>query len=62
MKKEPMCVIYVDDMIMSGPDDKDIENETKSLDIHDSEKRHMFELKCSGEVNEFLGIRIEKLG
>ena len=57
-----MCVVYVDDMIMSGPNGKVIENEIKSLGIHDREKRHTFELKCAGEVNDFLGIRIEKLG
>ena len=62
MKKNLMCVVYVDDMIMSGPDGIIIENEIKSLRIHDREKRHTFELKCAGEVNDFLEIRIEKLG
>ena len=62
MKKDLMCVIYVDDMIMSGPDPNVIENEIKNLGIHDNEKRHSFELKSAGEVNDFLGIRIEKLG
>ena len=62
MKKNLMCVIYVDGAIFSGPDATLIEEEIKSLGISDHEKRHSFELKNAGEVNDFLGIRIEKLG
>ena len=57
-----MCVVYVDDAIFSGPDGRIIEDEIRGLGIHDNEKRHSFELKCTGEINDFLSIRIEKLG
>ena len=53
MKKNLMCVIYVDDVIFSGPDAKLIEEEIESLGISDNEKRHAFELKNAGEVNDF---------
>ena len=62
MKKNLMCVVYVDDAIFSGPDANVIEDKIRGLGIHDNKKRHSFELKCSGEINDFLGIRIEKLG
>ena len=57
-----MCVIYVDDAIFSGPHAKLIEKEIESLEISNNEKQHTFELKNAGEVNDFLGIRIEKIG
>ena len=57
-----MCVVYVDDAIFSGPDGRIIEDEIRGLGIHDNEKRHSFKLKCTGEINDFLGIRVEKLG
>ena len=57
-----MCVVYVDDAIFSGPDGNMIEDEIRGLGIHGNEKRHSFKFKCTGEINDFLGIRIEKLG
>ena len=62
MKKNLMCGVYVDDAIFSGPDSNMIEDEIRGLGIHDNKKRHSFKLKCTGEINDFLGIRIEKLG
>ena len=62
MKKDMMCVVYVDDTIFSGPNADEIEAEIKSIGICDTEQRHAFELRNEGEVNDFLGIRISKTG
>ena len=62
MKKDMMCVVYVDDTTFSGPNADDIEAEIKSIEICDKEQRHTFELRNEGEVNDFLGIRISKTG
>ena len=62
MKKYIVCVIYVDDTIVAGPDPKAIEDIISSLGIPKEEQRHLFELRDEGEVGDFLGIRIEKTG
>ena len=62
MKDQMMCVVYVDDTIMAGPDGAAIEEEIKGLGVAKSEHRHQFVLRDEGEVGDFLGIRIEKTG
>ena len=62
MKKDLICVVYVDDTITAGPDSKDIEDLISSLGIAKEEQRYCFELRDEGEVGDFLGIRIEKKG
>ena len=62
MKKDMLCVIYVDDTILAGLDDAALEEAIKSLGIAEEEQRHTFELRDEGEVGDFLGIRIEKTG
>ena len=62
MKDEMICVVYVDDTIIAGPDTKKIEELITSLGIAKEEERHTFELRDEGEVGDFLGIRIAKTG
>lgn len=60
MKNNMMCVVYVDDTIIAGPDPEAIEQLITSLGVAKDEQRHTFELRDEGEVGDFLGIRIEK--
>jgi hypothetical protein len=61
MKKDMICICYVDDTILCGPDSEEIEKVIKSLGVHDNETRHhSFQLRDEGEVGDFLGIRITK--
>ena len=62
MKKDMICVCYVDDTIIAGPDAAAIEKEIRGLGVSDDEQRHSFELRNEGEVGDFLGIRIQKTG
>jgi len=62
MKKDIICVVYVDDTILAGPDPDALEKEIKGLGVSDDEQRHKFELRDEGEVGDFLGIRIAKTG
>ena len=56
MKNEMICVTYVDDTIIAGPDATEIEKLITSLGIAKNEQRHTFELRDEGEVGDFLGI------
>jgi hypothetical protein len=60
MKKNMICVVYVDDTILCGPDPLALEEEIKGLGVNSLEQRHSFQLRNEGEVGDFLGIRIEK--
>ena len=62
MKKDLICICYVDDTIMCGPDPDAIEREIKSLGVRESDHVHSFMLRDEGEVGDFLGIHIEKQG
>ena len=62
MKKDVICVVYVDDTIFAGPDVKKLEAEIKGLGVPSDEVQHTFELRNEGEVGDFLGIRIKKTG
>jgi hypothetical protein len=62
MKQDMICVVYVDDTILCGPDETALEAEIKGLGVHNLEKRHAFQLRNEGEVGDFLGIRIQKNG
>ena len=56
-----ICVVYVDDTIIAGPDSAAIEELIHSLGVAKDEQRHTFELRDEGEVGDFLGIRIERM-
>ena len=62
IKKDMICVVYVDDTILAGPDAEALDKVISSLGIADDEQRHTFELRDEGEVGDFLGVRIEKKG
>ena len=62
LKENMICVVYVDDTIISGPDSSKIEELITSLGVQKEEQRHTFALRDEGEVGDFLGIRIEKTG
>ena len=49
-EKIMMCVIYVDDTIIVGPDSVEIENMITSLGTAKERHRHIFELRDEGEV------------
>ena len=55
-----ICVVYVDDTIIAGPDEHAIEDLITDLGVSKDEHRHTFELRDEGEVGDFLGIRITK--
>ena len=59
MKENIICVVYVYDTILAGPDASDYDT-IVSLGIVDEEQRHSFEIRHEGEVGDFLEIRIEK--
>ena len=61
-KNQMICVVYVDDTIIAGPDGKEIEKEIHDLGVSKNEQQHKFELRNEGEVGDFLGIRIKKTG
>ena len=60
MKKDLICVVYVDDTIITGPNEQDINDLIKSLGVAEEEHIHKFELCDEGEVGAFLGIQIER--
>jgi hypothetical protein len=62
LKKDVICIIYVDDTIFAGKNSEDLEAIIKSLGVSDDEQRHSFTLCDEGKVGNFLGIRIEKVG
>ena len=62
MKKNMICLVYVDDTILASPDSKAIEHEITGLGVSTDEQRHQFQLRDEGKVGNFLGIRIKKLG
>ena len=57
-----LCVVYLDNTIIAGPDVSTIEEFISSLGIAKVEQWHYFELRDEGEVGDFLGIRIDKEG
>ena len=62
MKRDMVCVVYVDDTIFGGPDPEAIEREIQGLGVSRDVERHTFQLRDEGEVGDFLGIRIAKTG
>jgi hypothetical protein len=60
MKENMICVVYVDDTILCGPDSNALEAEIRGLGVNNLEQRHAFQLRNEGEVGDFLGIRIHK--
>jgi len=62
MKKDMICLVYVDDTILVSPDSEAIERKITGLGVSTNEQRHQFQLRDEGKVGDFLGIRIEKQG
>ena len=60
LKKDMICLIYVDDTIITGPDPNAVDELIKSLGVADEEQVHTFQLKDEGQVGAFLGIQIER--
>ena len=60
MKRDMICVVYVDDTIFASSDSNDIEEVITGLRAQNETQRHTFELRDESEVGDFLGIRIEK--
>ena len=60
LKEQMICLIYVDDTIITGPDPDAIESLIQSLGIAVDDQVHTFELRDEGEVGAFLGIQIER--
>ena len=61
MKKDMICVVYVDDTIIAGPDSDAIEHEIKLLGITNDEYHHKFQLRDEGEVGDFSALESRKL-
>ena len=59
MKQDMICIVYVDDTIIAGPNSTAIDALITSLGIQKDGQAHSFELRDEGEVGDFLGIRIE---
>eukprot|EP00972_Heterocapsa_arctica_P067745 10002557-Heterocapsa_arctica.AAC.2 len=55
-----ICVVYVDDTIITGPDSTAIDDLIRNLGVADQEQVHTFQLRDEGEVGAFLGIQIER--
>ena len=62
LKKDMICVVYVDDTILAGPDQTALDAMIKSLGVREADQSHSFGLRDEGEVGDFLGIRIKKCG
>ena len=62
MKGDLVCLVYVDDTILAGSDLDAINKEIQGLGVSTEEQDHSFQLRNEGQVGDFLGIRIEKLG
>ena len=54
MKKNMVCLVYVDDMILASPDSKAMEREITGLRVSTDEQRHEFQLRDEGKVGDFL--------
>ena len=57
-----ICVVYVDDTIIAGPDANEIEELIASLEVAKDNQQHTFEVRDEGEVGDFLVICIEEKG
>ena len=58
MKEEMICVIYLDNTIIAGPNSQAIEEEIRLFGITNDEFQHKFQLRDESEVGYYLGIRI----
>ncbi len=62
MKKDMICVIYVDDTIFAGPNQDMIDEEINQLGIKQPNEEQPLEFRDEGEISVFLGIKIEQKG
>ena len=61
MKGDLVCLVYVDDTILAGPNLDNINREITGMGVSTKDQTHCFQLRDEGQVGDFLGIRIEKL-
>jgi hypothetical protein len=61
MKPGIICVVYVDDTIISAQQLSEINWEIMSLGIVDYNMQHTFTLRDEGKVSALLGIQIKRL-
>ena len=57
-----ICVVYVDDTIIAGPDSNKIDELIKDLGVSNEDYGQHFQLRDEDEVGDFLGIRLENTG
>ena len=62
MKGDSIYLVYIDDTILTGSNLEDINKEIEGLGVSSYDQVHSFQLRDEGQVGDFLGIRIEKLG
>ena len=62
MKGNMICILYVDDKILCGLNLDEINQGIIGLGIKGEDHVHRFQLKDEGQVGDFLGIIIGKLG
>lgn len=62
MKGNPVYLVYVDDNILAGPNLDNVNKEIQGLEVSNKDQVHSFQLRDEGQLGDFLGIRIEKLG
>ena len=55
-----ICLVYVDDKVLAGPENQAIEDKIKILGVSYDEHRRKVGLRDEVEVRDFLGIRMEK--
>ena len=60
MKRDMICVIYVDDTIFAGPNQRMIDEEITLLGMKQKHEENPLEFRDEGELSAFLGIKIEQ--
>ena len=59
MKGNMICLVYLDDKILCGPNLDKINKEIRGLGIMREDHVHSFQLKDEDQVGDFLGITIK---
>ena len=62
MTEDMVCVVYIDDTIIAGPNNKKIDELVKDLGVNNQNYIHNFQLRDEDEVSNLLSIRIDKTG
>ena len=61
MKGDMICLIYLDDTILCGPNIDSINKEINGLGVARDDQKYCFQLRDEEQVGDFLVIRIEKI-